>query len=279
MSIIEDRLALLESISLDHGRHRSFDDGMCAMEAAAWLAGEEWSDHPNCVSPVIGQFLRSWNDTLGDEARNTLIKPLIPLTIGTRTTKRDETTRAWMCTDWLAREQAPAWLRLAGLTENATLLEQLAPLKGAASARKAQPSLDKARKAGDAARAAAWDAAGAAAWDAAGAAAGAAAGDAAGDAARDAAWAAARDAAGAYSDAVLGKDPDLVLIDGRFRVACCLKCPAKVPILFDDFLGRPQYHSVLDYFQIVEQVGRMVVLNKTAPVPPDIVAKYELIAD
>jgi hypothetical protein len=83
----------------------------------------------------------------------------------------------------------------------------------------------------------------------------------------------------AYSDAVLGKDPDLVLIDGRFRVACCLKCPAKVPILFDDFLGRPQYHSVLDYFQIVEQVGRMVVLNKTAPVPPDIVAKYELIAD
>jgi hypothetical protein len=83
----------------------------------------------------------------------------------------------------------------------------------------------------------------------------------------------------AYSDAVLDKQPDMVLIDGRFRVACCLKCPAQVPILFDDFLERPQYHIVLEYFQIVDQAGRMVVLKKTAPVPPEIIARYELIAD
>ena len=39
---------------------------------------------------------------------------------------------------------------------------------------------------------------------------------------------------------------DLVLIDGRFRVACCLKCYDIVKdtclIAFDDFLVRPHYH-------------------------------------
>ena len=61
---------------------------------------------------------------------------------------------------------------------------------------------------------------------------------------------------------------DLVLIDGRFRVACCLKCFDVINddcfILFDDFLNRKQYHVVLDYFNVVEQTrnNRMVVLQK-----------------
>ena len=45
------------------------------------------------------------------------------------------------------------------------------------------------------------------------------------------------------------KSLDLVLIDGRFRVACCLKCYDIINenclIAFDDFLNRPQYHIVL----------------------------------
>ena len=136
-----------------------------------------------------------------------MLKPYIPRIVGTRTTKKDEETRAWMCTDWLARECAPAFLQLAGMGEQAKLLEDLAPLVDAKSAKAAQPSLEIARKdaaaardaAWDAARDAAWDAAWAAAWDAAWAAARAAAWDAAWAAARDAAWAAAwaaaRDAA------------------------------------------------------------------------------------
>ena len=61
---------------------------------------------------------------------------------------------------------------------------------------------------------------------------------------------------------------DLVMIDGRFRVACCLKCFNSVkdecPIIFDDFLNRTQYHVVLQYFDIVETTTdyRMVVLKK-----------------
>lgn len=49
---------------------------------------------------------------------------------------------------------------------------------------------------------------------------------------------------------------DLVLIDGRFRVACCLKCYDIIDddcyIVFDNFLNRKQYHIVLVYFDIIE---------------------------
>ena len=43
---------------------------------------------------------------------------------------------------------------------------------------------------------------------------------------------------------------DLVFIDGRFRVACCLKCFDIINdnclIIFDDFLNRKYYHIVLN---------------------------------
>ncbi len=50
------------------------------MEAAAFIAGEPWSDHPACVCPVIAAFMRSWNDGLSDKDRNRLLLPLIPKT-------------------------------------------------------------------------------------------------------------------------------------------------------------------------------------------------------
>ena len=78
---------------------------------------------------------------------------------------------------------------------------------------------------------------------------------------------------------------DLLLIDGRFRVACCLKCYDIINdecfIAFDDFLCRPYYHIVLDYFDIVEQNttdDRMVILKKkkNVIVPKELLEKYEL---
>ncbi len=171
------------------------------MEAVAYVAGEPWSDQPRCASTVITSFLISWNDSLDDSDRQ-MLKPYIPRLVGTRTTAADETARAWMLTDWLARECAPAWLRLAGLTDHAEALEALAPLTNASLAKQGQPTLAAARAAaGAAAWDAAWDAAGAAARAAAGAAAWDAAWDAAGAAAWDAAWDAARDAAGAAARA------------------------------------------------------------------------------
>ena len=80
---------------------------------------------------------------------------------------------------------------------------------------------------------------------------------------------------------------DLVFIDGRFRVACCLKCYNVIRddcvIVFDDFLNRPHYFIVLDYFNIVEktQDNRMVILKKklNLNIPSNIIDKYELISD
>lgn len=83
------------------------------------------------------------------------------------------------------------------------------------------------------------------------------------------------------------KNIDLVLIDGRFRVACCLKSFQAINneclIAFDDFLDRPHYHIVLNYFDIVEktQDNRMVILKKKEGinfVPEEIIKNYELIS-
>jgi hypothetical protein len=41
--IIPERLA--EVTRLDNGAHDNASDGMCAMEAASFIAGEPWSDH------------------------------------------------------------------------------------------------------------------------------------------------------------------------------------------------------------------------------------------
>ncbi len=75
------------------------------------------------------------------------------------------------------------------------------------------------------------------------------------------------------------------MIDGRFRVACCLKCFDKINqdclIIFDDFLNRPQYHIVLDYYEIIEKTidNTMVVLQKKnhiKNIPDELIQKYEL---
>ena len=144
---------LPENFTLAHGGHKPPNGHFeaCLLEAVAYVAGEPWSDHPECVCPVLAEFGRSWNDALSDEDRQILL-PYIPRLIGTRSTPEVETKRAWMATDWLVREFTPAWLRLAGLTEHAHTLEKLAALTDSASARDAQPSVD-------AARAAAWAAA------------------------------------------------------------------------------------------------------------------------
>lgn len=49
------------------------DEGqVCAMEAAAWLAGEKWSDDPKTVHRAIRWVARSVNDEVSDDVRQTL---------------------------------------------------------------------------------------------------------------------------------------------------------------------------------------------------------------
>ena len=58
------------------------EQGVCLLEAVSYIAGEEFSDHPQCVSPVLGAYGRRLNDWLADEDRQKL-KPFIPQMIGT----------------------------------------------------------------------------------------------------------------------------------------------------------------------------------------------------
>ena len=193
MTIIEERLT--PDIILKAGGHKADGDDMCLLEAVAYVAGEKWSDRPECVCPVLASFGRAWNDGLpDDETRTRILAPFIPLLIGTRSTPKVQATRAFMAADWAVRIYSPVWLRAAGLDEEADALAGLPALTSPQLCRDAMPIIEQA-KAGVAAGDAAWDAAWDASWaasaaasgDASAAASGAAAGDAAGDAARAAA--------------------------------------------------------------------------------------------
>jgi len=61
-----------QTVRLSKGKHISAEDGACVMELASMLAGEPFSDHPACACPVIGSFLRAYNDSVDDERRQDL---------------------------------------------------------------------------------------------------------------------------------------------------------------------------------------------------------------
>ena len=184
----------LDSLTIYKGAHSESEHRMCIMEAVAYVAGEPWSDHPVCASPVISAFLRSYNDSVSDEVRQTL-KPFIPRLIGTANPALEE-RRALVAADWLVRTHTPAWLRLAGLTVQAEALESLPEITSMAQIPSVKGPIEAARKyAWDASRDASWDASLAAAGAASWAAVWDASLAAALDAALAAAWAAALDAA------------------------------------------------------------------------------------
>jgi hypothetical protein len=90
-TITIDTERLAEVVNLSEGGHEETQSAMCAMEAVAWIAREPWSDHPECACPVIGAFMRAWNDGLpSDKDRNRLLLPLIPKLVGTRASKEVE---------------------------------------------------------------------------------------------------------------------------------------------------------------------------------------------
>ncbi len=61
-----------QTIKLSRGKHSSPENGACVMELASMLAGEAFSDHPKSVCPVIGSFLRAYNDAIDDRRRQDL---------------------------------------------------------------------------------------------------------------------------------------------------------------------------------------------------------------
>ena len=58
----------------------------------------------------------------------------------------------------------------------------------------------------------------------------------------------------------------LILIDGRFRLACAcqalLRCTRRPPLLIHDFSGRPEYHAILEFTDVLDSAGTSVVLRQ-----------------
>ncbi|MGB3909358.1 MAG: hypothetical protein WBL06_02650 [Pseudolysinimonas sp.] len=68
---------------LSRGRHRSAKSGACFMEFASYLAGEAWSDSPQCTDPLLAHLARAVNDQLSDARRGEIARD-IPRVIGLR---------------------------------------------------------------------------------------------------------------------------------------------------------------------------------------------------
>jgi hypothetical protein len=68
--------------------------------------------------------------------------------------------------------------------------------------------------------------------------------------------------------------PDVVLIDGRFRVACfltvMLRCTGPIRVLFDDYRNRREYHWIEEFFTPQSFADRMAIFEvKPTSFPPE----------
>ena len=65
---------------------------------------------------------------------------------------------------------------------------------------------------------------------------------------------------------ITGNTLDMVLIDGRFRLACAcqvlLHCPQFPPMLIHDFSCRPEYHAILAFTDVLDSAGTTAVLKQ-----------------
>ncbi len=85
---------------------------MCVMELASVLAGGRFTDQPRSVSPVIGAFLRIYNDVVDAERRADLY-PYAAKAVDTRRQRTVERRRAARCLA-MSRSVEP-WLGIARL--------------------------------------------------------------------------------------------------------------------------------------------------------------------
>ena len=62
--------------------------------------------------------------------------------------------------------------------------------------------------------------------------------------------------------------PDFVFVDGRFRLSCALQSLLRLPGLralgFHDFWSRPEYHTVLEFTDVLDRDGELAIF---APKP------------
>ena len=82
---------------------------------------------------------------------------------------------------------------------------------------------------------------------------------------------------------------DLVLIDGRYRVACFLtsikNCKLGTKIIFDDYKSRPHFHIVEEFIEPVRYYGDQAVFeinskeNLDMSKLDELIGKFEYVMD
>lgn len=100
-----------QTVKLSRGKHSSPQRGACVMELASMLAGEPFSDRPDCVCPVLAGFLRVYNDHLDDDRRQDLFAYAARV-VGSRSSASVEQARAARLVDWVLQTRYSGWRRI-----------------------------------------------------------------------------------------------------------------------------------------------------------------------
>jgi hypothetical protein len=126
MHVIDsNRLREISNRDLSVGTHIDPNDGMCIMEAVAYVVGEPFTDRPVCVSSVLAEAARTANDKGGLYTRRCLKERIVKL-IGTGQAALDaEIRRACRIADCAVRVLAPMTFDRFGLKDCAIMLRGL----------------------------------------------------------------------------------------------------------------------------------------------------------
>ena len=101
----------LTHLRLSSGAHKSPKDGACIMELIGHVMGCGWTDHPECTSPALAAFCRTFNDGLDDENRQRLL-PYLHRIAGAKGTHEQEMKVAYISADYCVRVLCPTVFEL-----------------------------------------------------------------------------------------------------------------------------------------------------------------------
>ena len=102
--------ATYQTVQLSKGKHRGPEEGVCVMELASMLAGERFSDHPTSVCPVIGSFLRAYNDSIDGKRRQDLYAYAAKV-VGSRGSEELQRVRGARLNAWALDQRRRRWTR------------------------------------------------------------------------------------------------------------------------------------------------------------------------
>jgi len=123
-----------QTVKLAAGVHSPDEGWGCLLEIVSMLAGEKFSDRPQCACPIISAFARGTNDWMNDEERQ-LLWPFTTRLVDSKADDIVEQARTYRIADWLLREVDPLAFELAGYPAEADNIRALAPITNEETAR------------------------------------------------------------------------------------------------------------------------------------------------